>query len=119
MWGWLQEGLTNKKKNEEARLEITYSPLSSGKRRWWRCLPLTALGPVGRGSICGWPWSSRLVLACNRALVGMSTSRRRRRALKDYITHGRKAALIGNNVGTSLERVITSLGRLRLSGLSH
>ena len=77
------------------------------------------MGPVGRGSIYGWPWSSRLVLACSRALVGMSTSRRRRRALKDYITHGRKAALIGNNVGTSLERVITSLGRLRLGGLSH
>ena len=72
-------------------------------------------------SICGWPWGSRLGLVYNRALVGTSTSRRggARRTLKDYITYTRKATLIRKNIGTSLERVITSLGRLKLGRPRH
>ena len=49
----------------------------------------------------------------------MGTSKRRRRILKDYVTNGRKTTLIGNNVGTSLRRIIASLGRLGLSGMRY
>ena len=46
-------------------------------------------------------------------------SRRRRRALKNYVTDREKASLIRNKIKKSLERVIISLGRLRLGGLRH
>ena len=77
------------------------------------------MGLAGRKSIHGWPWSGGLRLACSRTPTGASTSRRRRKALKDYVDNGRKATPIWNNVKTSLRGIIPSLGRLRLGGLRH
>ena len=48
-------------------LEVTYSPLSS-KCRMRSCLSLAASCSTGRGSICRWPWSSRLGLTCRLKL---------------------------------------------------
>ena len=109
----------NRKNKEEARLEITYYPLSSGRWRWWICLSIATAGPARRRSIHGWPWSRRLRLACSRMPAGMGISRRRRRTFKNYVTNGRKATLIGNDVRTSFKRIIPSLGRLGLRGPRH
>ena len=46
---------------DKAKLKVTYPPLS-GKCRMGSCLPLAALCSAGRGTICRWPWSSRLGL---------------------------------------------------------
>ena len=70
-----------KNSEEKVKLEITYSPLSSGGCRRGRCLPLATSGPARRRSISKWPQSSRLRLAYSRALTGTGTGRRRRRAL--------------------------------------
>ena len=56
-----------KKKGNKAKLDVTYSSFSS-KHKMRGCLSLTALCPVGRGSICRWPWSSRFGLACRLKL---------------------------------------------------
>ena len=117
MWSWTQEGPMNKKKWKRSKVRDNNSPLSGGRQRWWRCLPLATLGLVSRMSICGWLWSRRLGLACHMAPTGMGTSKRGRRTLNNYITNGRKTALIGNNVRASLRRIITSLGRLGLGRL--
>jgi len=74
----------------------------------------TATGPTKRRNIHGWPWSKRLRLSCSRTPAGMSTSKRRRRAFENYAADRGKASLIWNKTRTSLERVITSLGKLRL-----
>ena len=42
-----------------------------------------------------------------------------RKTLEDYVTNERKATLIGNDVRTSLKRIIPFLGRLGLNGLRH
>ena len=70
-----------KNNEDEVKLEITYSPLSSGGCKRRGCLPLAASSPARRRSISRWPQSSRPRLACSRALAGMGTSRRGRRAL--------------------------------------
>ena len=103
-----------KNNEEKVKLEITYSSFSSGGCRRGTCLPFAALGPIRRRSISKWPWSSRLRLAYNRVLATMGMGWRRRRALKNYITYGRKTTLKRHNVSTGLRRVIPSLGRLRL-----
>ena len=58
---------------DEVDLEITYSPLSGGRRKRG-CLSLAALCPAGRRSTCGWPWSSRLRLADSRACTRAGAS---------------------------------------------
>ena len=58
---------------DEVDLEITYFPLSGGRRKRG-CLSLAASCLVGRRSTYGWPWSSRLRLAdsksCTRTGAG-------------------------------------------------
>mgnify|MGYP007088661532 CR=1 FL=1 len=49
----------------------------------------------------------------------MGTSRRRGKALKDYIADRGKASLIWDDIRTSLRRIITFFGGLRLGGPRH
>ena len=77
------------------------------------------MGPARRRSIHGWPWSERLRLAYHRTSTETSTSKKRWRAFKNYVSNKGKTSLIRNKIRTSLKRVITSLGRLGLVGLRH
>ena len=58
---------TRKPKKREGILKVTYSPLSS-KCRIRSRLSLASSCSAGRGSICRWPWSSRLGLTCRLKL---------------------------------------------------
>lgn len=78
------------------------------------CLPLVATGPVGRWSIYRWLQYGRPRLVCSTAPGGMVPSRRRRRALKDYVANKEETSLIRDDIRIGLRSVITLLGKLGL-----
>ena len=77
------------------------------------------MGLVGRGASTNGFGAEGYRLACSRTPTRTGTSKRRRRALKNYIADGREASLIWDKIRASLRRVITSLSKLRLSGPRH